>query len=204
MESWGAWRRLALVWIPAVLLAVASVSLYVWQSSESLGRAASIRNSVADLETRVSKLEKTLEESTGDFAEVEHTRNEMDRIHSEVFGVLDDRLIEIMEAVNDAVRKAGLRAGSFGYQYQQLGDLEAARFGVTFHVEGEYEQLRSMLAALQESPQFFIIDSISFQGEEESPSRSIAISVEVSTCVGGIDKEMMGRSGRRAPARGSR
>ncbi|RLE22819.1 MAG: hypothetical protein DRJ65_13150, partial [Acidobacteria bacterium] len=50
-----------------------------------------------------------------------------------------------------------------------------------FSVEGTYEQIRTLLASLQTSPQFLIIDSISFKGEEEARSQMLSIRLQVST-----------------------
>ena len=50
-----------------------------------------------------------------------------------------------------------------------------------FSVEGTYEQIRSLLASLQASPQFLIVDSISFKGEEDARSQILSIRLQVST-----------------------
>ena len=56
--AWQPWRRLLPVWLPAVVVCVLAAAVYVWQTSETGGRAALVRNSVEELEKEITRLEQ--------------------------------------------------------------------------------------------------------------------------------------------------
>jgi hypothetical protein len=50
-----------------------------------------------------------------------------------------------------------------------------------------------MLGALQSSPEFLIVDRISFAGEEGTATRTLRISVHLTTYVASADQELLQR-----------
>ena len=48
------WRRLLVVWLPVVVLFLASAGFFVWQTSESGGRRTLVRNQIQDLDSQHS------------------------------------------------------------------------------------------------------------------------------------------------------
>jgi Tfp pilus assembly protein PilO len=60
-------------------------------------------------------------------------------------------------------------------------------------VKGRYEQIRQMIAALQSSPEFLIVESITFKGDEASNSQELAIGVRVATYLSEADRATLDR-----------
>jgi hypothetical protein len=174
-------------------LCVISAGLLIWQTSESGGRAALVRNSVEDLESELVRLERIRTEATGERDAVAEMSAEFQHLYGEVFGNLDDRLTGILSAVGLAAREAGLSPGRYSYSAERDRKLGQIRFAIQFAVEGEYAQIRKMLAALQASPEFLVVENIGFSGEEETASRLLRIGMKVTTFVTDADPRTLER-----------
>ena len=196
---WRAWRRLLPAWLPAVLLLLGSVGYLVWLTSDSLGQAAKLRRDIEEYEAEIVRLERVLEQAAADRAEARQVQQDLAHLFNEVFSSLDVRLTRILRAVGSATREAGLLPGRFSYSAEKNRDLDAIRFGIQFAVSGQYAQVRTLLAELQASPEFLIVDRISFAGEEESPAQDLGIAIGVSTYLAEADaaqlRRLMGDSG---------
>jgi len=188
-----AWRRLLPVWLPAVLLAAASVAMYVWQTSDRVGRAAQLENQIDALEAEIVRLEGLREQAIAERRLVEDVEAEFRRLYGDVFGRLDERLTRIMRATYSATRDAGLNPGSYAYKLDDRDLSGAQRLTISFAVAGEYAQVRQMLASLQSSPEFLVVDSIQFTGEAEAVTSRLGITVRVSTFLTEADPEQLRR-----------
>ncbi len=188
-----AWRRLLPIWLPAVMLAVASVALYVWQTSDRVGRAAQLETQIETLEAEIARLERLRGQAVAERQLVEDVEAEFRRLYGEVFGRLDERLTRIMRAIYSATRDAGLNPDSYAYKLDDKDLSGAQRLTISFAVAGEYAQVRQMLAALQASPEFLVVDSIQFSGEAEAVTSRLGITVRVSTFLSEADPEQLRR-----------
>jgi Tfp pilus assembly protein PilO len=181
------------VWLPAVLLCLASCVVYLWQTSGTVGRAAQIQESITDLEVELGRLERMRNQARGERAAVAELDRQFTHLYEDVFGSLEDRLTRILRAVGSATRTAGLLPGSFGYSAAEDDKLQHIRFGIQFSVSGEYQQIRRLLAELQASPEFMIVEHIGFAGEEEATSRDLKISLRLATVFAEADEELLRR-----------
>jgi Tfp pilus assembly protein PilO len=122
---------------------------------------------------------------------------ELDRefgtMYKEVFGSLDERLTGILRSVGSATRSAGLLPGTYTYSAAEDRTTGYIRFGVRFSVEGEYQQLRRMLASLQSSPEFFVVETLTLTGDEDPVKRELTISVSVATFLAEADQDQLRR-----------
>jgi len=191
--AWKPWQRLLPVWLPAVVLCLLSAGVLIWQTSESGGRAALVRNSVEDLEAELVRLEQIHAEAVGERAAVAELNARFGHLYGDVFGSLDERLTGILRAVGLAARGAGLLPGRYGYKAEEDRKLRYIRFTIQFAVVGEYSQIRQMLGALQSSPEFLVVENIAFSGEEEAASRTLKIGVTVATFVTEADPSILER-----------
>ena len=182
--GWAPWRTMLPVWLPAVLLCLASMAVYGWLSSESLGREALLRTRVAELEAKLEQLKQIRQSAADERQLVSNLESGLERLQVEVFGSLDDRLTGILRSVGTATHDAGLRVGRYSYSAEEIKDLDLSRFGIQFTVAGEYAQVRRMLAALQASPEFLVVNRIGFSGEEGATTRELQIGVRLSTYLG--------------------
>ena len=187
------WKRLVAVWLPAVIACVATVALYVWQTSESGGRRAQVRNQVDELEREIARLDGLLMATTTDRDRVAELERQFSHLYEDVFGDLNDRLTDILRAVGSATRNAGLLPDSFAYSADEERGTGFIRFGVRFSVEGEYGQIRQMLAELQASPEFLVVQNLGLSGDEDPVSRDLGISVSIATYLAEADEQQLRR-----------
>jgi hypothetical protein len=102
-------------------------------------------------------------------------------------------LTRILRAVGSATREAGILPGSFSYTAAADKTTGYIRFGVRFSVEAEYRQIRRMLAALQSSPEFLVVEGLNLSGDEDPVSRELEISVNISTFLAEADAGQLRR-----------
>jgi Tfp pilus assembly protein PilO len=198
------WQRLLPVWLPAVALCLGALVLYVWQTSESGGRRAQVQDRVMDLEAELARLEDLMQATGGDRNWVAEIEKEFTILHEEVFGTLDGRLTDILRAVGSATRDAGLLPGSYSYSASVDKDTGFIRFGIQFSVEGEYRQIRQMLAELQSSPEFLVVEGLSLTGDEDPISQKLKLAVRIATFLVEADPQQLRRlTGGVAEAAGS-
>jgi Tfp pilus assembly protein PilO len=191
--QWEPWRRLLVFWVPAVVLAVATFGIFVWQSSGSVGTEARLDKSIESLEEGVAHLEEVREDAEHRREAVAQLESDLTTLVTERFGSLEQRLTAIMRTVGDATRGAGLLPATFAYGVKEDEKLGLIRFTIKFSVDGEYKQLRDMLAAVAASDQFLMVEHLALVGEEEARSRNIGISVELSTYLNSADSELLKR-----------
>ena len=187
------WRRLLAVWLPAVVLCVVTAGAYVWQTSESGGRRSQIRNQIEELEQEIAQLARMQQETESDREAVEEINRQFDLLYNDVFGDLDQRLTRILRAVGTATREAGILPSSFSYAAANDDETGFIRFGIRFSVDAEYMQIRRMLASLQSSPEFLVVENLNLSGDEDPVSRKLAISVSISTFLAKADAGQLRR-----------
>jgi Tfp pilus assembly protein PilO len=187
------WKRLVAVWLPAVIACVAAVALYAWQTSESGGRRAQVRSQIDELESEIARLDGLLLATTTDRDRVGELERQFSHLYADVFGDLNDRLTNILRAVGSATRNAGLLPDSFAYSADEERGTGFIRFGVRFSVEGEYGQIRQMLAELQASPEFLVVQNLSLSGDEDPVSRDLRMTVSIATYLAEADEEQLRR-----------
>ncbi len=191
--DWRPWRQMLPAWLPAVVLAVVSVAFFFYQTSDSVGRRANLTSRIDELSAEVDRLTVIHGLVQADRQEVAELQADFQHLNDEVLSDLDLRLTRIMRAVGSATRDAGLLPGSYSYTAKQDKQLGYVRFGVAFQVEGEYAQIRQMLAALRASPEFLIVDGLSLVKSDDAASRVLQIGVRLSTYLGEVDPGRLAR-----------
>jgi Tfp pilus assembly protein PilO len=191
MSRWEAWLRMLPVWLPAVLLSIASVSAFLWQSSDSTGAEGRLRAQEQELEASILNLQKIGDQATAQREAVAALNEHVQRLSQTGFGSLEERLTDIMRAVGSATRNSGLLPSTYSYSAQDDKQVEFTRFSVHFSVRGRYDQVRQMLAELQQSPEILIVDSLSLTGEEVIASKELSITIRLSTYLSQVDQRML-------------
>ena len=191
--AWQPWRQLLPVWLPTVVVCVLAAAVYAWQTSETGGRAALVRNSVDELEKEITRLEQIRDQVERERTAVAELNEQFEFLYGEVFGDLDERLTGILRAVGSATRSAGLMPHGYSYSAEEDRKHQHIQFAIQYSVIGDYSQIREMLSALQSSPEFLIVEDIAFSGEEEATNRDLAIAVQVATYVARADPKTLER-----------
>lgn len=187
------WRQLLPIWLPVVIFGVVAVGFFFYQTSDSVGRKATLATDIDELTVEVERLKALDELVTADRLEVEDLKTGFQDINDRVFSDLDLRLTRIMRAVGTATRDAGLLPGSYSYSANEARGLGYVRFGIGFQVIGEYAQIRKMLASLQGSPEFLIVDGLSLSKDDDLASRELQIGVRLSTYLSEVDPDRLRR-----------
>jgi len=187
------WIRLWWLWVPATALVVASLGFLIWQIASPHGRQGVLQAELEELRATIVHLEKVNEMAENERTEASGTSEGLQQVYEQIFGKLDERLTAVMRAVGSAARDAGMLPKSFGYSVNEDKNNGSTRFIVSFSVEGSYDQVRRLLSSLQNSPQFLIIDSISFKGENDARSRNLAIRLTVSTFLSHTDPSALNK-----------
>lgn len=191
--TWRPWQRMLKVWVPAAVVCLATISIYAWQTSGSVGREAQVRDEVTSLENEVARLTRIVDQAKAERDAVADLDTQFNYLYDEVFGDLDKRLTNILREVGKATHEAGLLPGSFGYSASEDKQLDQVRFSIQFAVQGEYPQIRQLLASLQTSPEFLIVEHIGFAGEEDASTRELQISIRLATIFAQADEELLRR-----------
>ena len=95
--------------------------------------------------------------------------------------------------MGSATRNAGLLPDSYSYTASEDRATGFVRFGIQFSVEGEYLQIRRMLAELQSSPEFLIVERLSLVGDEDPVSRDLKMTVAIATFLAEADEQQLRR-----------
>lgn len=191
--DWRPWRQMLPMWLPAVIVAVVMVVFFFFQTSDSVGRKAKLASDIEELGAEVARLEMLHEAVVSDRQEVEDLRAGFRDIDDRVFSDLDLRLTRILRATGSATRESGLLPGAYSYSAKDEKQLGYVRFGIGFQVVGEYAQIRKMLALLQASPEFLIVDGLTLSKDDDQASRSLKIGVRLSTYLGQVDPDRLRR-----------
>lgn len=187
------WKRLLPVWLPAVIVAVAAAAVFLWQTSEAGGARSRVTRQVTDLEDELRRLRAVREAAGSDLDRVAELDQQFEFLFDQVFGSLEERLTAIMRAVGSATSNAGLRPSTYSYSATEDHSHGFIRFSIRFSVDGEYRQIRQMLAELQASPEFLVVDNLSLSGEEEPVTRLLQMSVSLSTFLAEADADQLRR-----------
>jgi len=179
------------VWLPAVILGMVSVGFFFYQTSGSVGRKATLAADIDERSAEVERLQILHELVAADRREVEELKTGFQDINDRVFSDLDLRLTRILRAVGSATREAGLLVGTYSYSAKEEKLLGYVRFGVGYQVIGEYAQIRQMLASLQASPEFLIVNGLTLAKGKDQASRSLNIGVRLSTYLGEVDPDRL-------------
>ena len=191
--DWRPWRQMLPVWLPAVILAMALAGFFFYQTSDSMGRKATLAARIDEVGAEVARLEILHELVVADVREVEEIQTGFQDINDRVFSDLDLRLTRILRATGTATRESGLLPGTYTYTAKEEKQLGYVRFGIGFQVDGEYAQIRKMLALLQASPEFLIVDGLTLAKDDDPASRSLKIGVRLSTYLGQVDPDRLHR-----------
>ncbi len=188
-----AWWALWPVWVPAVAVLAASLAGYVWLNGTNVGRQAQVQKEVTQLKARVAHLEALDREASSNRAAMVKLDHDLHSVYGSIFGSLSERLPGILKAIGSSTQKAGLFPERYSYNAKRDEKLDLVRFGIRFSVSGNYVQIRKLLAALQASPEFFIVDQLRLGGEAGTMTNQLKISIHLSTYLAKADEMLLKR-----------
>lgn len=158
-------------WIIGGLLAlvVANVLLYVFGVANLDRMARSLKVRCQENAKKLAETEAQAEGLRSNVARISAGRSLMDTMATETFKTRPERLVTVQDELARLMREAGLAADRLGYAYEILPERAAEgkwkrrylKTTLQVGVNGSYPQVKSFIRALQDSPQFFVVENLS-------------------------------------------
>ena len=170
------WRR-RLVPAFVVLLGLNLVTLAgwtgprYWRQKNAATRAEAARAEVALQRRATAALRERAASIRGNAADVE-------RFYRSLAGSEKADLLPTLKAIEELAGSPGLRPGARAFHREEVRDARVERVAVTLPLEGSYEQLVEFLRAVETSPRFLTVDSVSMRAETDGGAR---LQVKLST-----------------------
>jgi Tfp pilus assembly protein PilO len=163
------WRR-RLLPLFLVLLGVNVLALLVWTGPRYwMQKNAARRAQAARAELdRQRGLAIALRERA---AAIRENAADADRFEGSLAGAEKADLLPALRAIDDLARAPGLRPGARSFSREEVRDAPVERVAVTLPLEGSYAQLVGFLRAVETSPRFLTVDSVSLRAENEGGAR---------------------------------
>ena len=144
-------------------------------------RVAGIRDEAMNLERTSSKLACA--------------RSEVSRVYDEMLSSKAERMTSIQREVRALAKARGLDPDRIDYKATDVKGTGLVRFTVTFPLKGEYATLEDFVKAVEESPNFLIVDQISLN---EAEGKDLVLEVNLATYFQAPDAETFARQFARA------
>lgn len=193
-------RNRPLTWGLPLALLVVNLLIFSFYQVAYAGKVEALR-------TRFESDNEDLRTLTGKRQEIEDYlsrvrtgRGDIHSLYLDHFQTADQRLTATLEEIESLGSAAGLNPSAFTYPIEELEDLQLREMGITFGVEGTYEQLRRFINLLELSDQFMILRSISLNraGNTTSTNPRLSVSLSAATLFLTDDLAMKTRAARAA------
>jgi len=110
----------------------------------------------------------------------------IESVFDEWWATPDERLTKVIQEVQDLGRKSGLVPQSMSFvNSEDNAQMGTSTMGISFTVEGSYEQVRQLINLIELSDEFLIIDSI---GLRNSTENRLSLNLALKTLFRGEEK----------------
>ena len=178
--SAAAWRRMAKIWLPGLLLLLLNLAvlstyriLLAGQSQISASRVDRLARELVELEGHRLALEEVI-------GRAEANRLRLEEFYSGWLSSEADRLTQVIGEVKSMARQSGVSTSGFRYPDEVLEEIDLVRRQIDFSAEGSYQAMRRFIHALERSDQFLVLEEIAVS-ETGDDSANIRVRFGVST-----------------------
>lgn len=186
------WTRNLWIWVlPAAFLAINLLLFGIYQTSFA-SRRTSLENISGRAGLRLESLKGQHRELEQFLVQVDQQKLAISAVYTEHFSTEAARFTQLLRAVKQLTRQAGLAPDTFSYPKEDLESEGLVSRKITFTVNGSYENLRRMINFLELSEQFISLDDVSLTGETGGDRLSIRLSL--STLFEATDEQKMVKS----------
>ena len=105
------------------------------------------------------------------------TQETLTTFFGETLGKREERIAPLLEEIYATTREAGLRPDSISYASVDEPGTDALT--MTFSVAGPYRDVKRLLAALEQSKRFLVVEQLSLSGGAEADPEAVKISLLV-------------------------
>ena len=158
-------RRWLLISLGVVLLL--NVAFFITYRVRYENRIESLNRDLENAQAQLAKAEERQHEAAGFLASRDETVRDLQLVYDEQWGTQPQRLAPMIIELQQLARRSGLQPATRNYTWVQVDERTSAVLGarpmvVSFAVKGTYEEVRRLINLIELSPQFAIIDGISF------------------------------------------
>lgn len=198
------WMRRIGLWLPPLLLLVASVVGLVVYRTAFAGEAAVSRDELARAEERLASLEAKRHELEALIGRIEENRQRIATLYREDFSTEERRLTEIIREVRRLAREASLEPTHTAYPEESLEEYGLVQRSFVFSVEGTYFDLRKLINSLELSDSFLTLEEVALaEGGEGRSGATLRISLRLSTLFAAGDELGEAAPAEREPGEGA-
>jgi Tfp pilus assembly protein PilO len=186
------WRPIAAALAVLIVLNVLAHALVIRRTGAVSGDRelilGSARERVATAREEAQSLERTA-------SKLACARSEVSRVFDDLLSSKSERMTSIQREVRALARERGLDPDRITYRATEIKNTGLVRFTISFPLRGQYATLEDFLKAVEESPNFLIVDQIALQ---EETGGMLLLTVDLATYFQGPDAEALARAFRRA------
>jgi len=168
-------RRLLFALLLVVLAADAAVLLSYRTFYDERLRA--LVEEQAGLERRRDEARRQAEEAAAAERKLFDTQAALTSFFSETLGEREKKIASLIEEVYATTRGAGLRPDAIGYQ--SVDEPGTDSLTMTFAVEGPYRDVKRLLADLERSKRFLVVEQVGLSGGSPDDPDSVRVQLTV-------------------------
>jgi hypothetical protein len=116
----------------------------------------------------VTGKQKMLQEATAQILDFKQSR----------LGYRTSQMKKIMETIDDLVYRFNLRRGRTTYNPVQIKNADFEKMRIQFIVQGSYQSVRYFINALERSPLFFVLTTLTLMSNQSEESIQLGIGIE--------------------------
>jgi Tfp pilus assembly protein PilO len=163
----------------AVLLALLAGNTAVLLSYRTFYdvRLRALVSEQAALESRRDQTRRSEEEAAISERKLFDTQESLTAFFSETLGKREERIAPLIEEVYRTTREAGLRPDAISYT--SVDEPGTDSLTMTFSVAGPYADVKRLLAGLERSKRFLVVEQLSLAGGSDNDPDLVTISVTV-------------------------
>lgn len=168
-------RRLLFALLLVVLAANAAVLLSYRAFYDQRLRA--LVDEQADLERRRDAARRRADEAVAAERKLFETQATLTAFFSETLGKREERIASLIEELYATTRGVGLRPDAISYQSVDEPGTDALT--MAFGVEGPYRDVKRLLAELERSKRFLVVEQVALSGASQDDPDAVRVQVTV-------------------------
>jgi len=136
------------------------------------------------------------------YSRLSATKANTEDFYKKILRTKQENLIEVQREVNEIGSEFGIDPDTVSYASQDLPADGLERFSISLLLEGDYAALRKLIARVESSESFLIVDSISLTGTREG-GLQLQMAINISTYFDAPWLKEADRRSRTSPRRGA-
>jgi Tfp pilus assembly protein PilO len=160
---------------------------------------------VAAVREQLLEVEKQRAETTSTVGRVRTDKQVVEELTGKVFMTRGERVVAMQTELLKLGEASRLQMDIIAYTYTLVPEVEKRwerqylKMGIQFTVSGSYQDIKGFIEALQESPQFFIVEGVTLSSDSQSAAL-LRVGISLSTYFVATGQDLTTGSGGRGGA----